>query len=73
MPQPTDVKFGDQPLAQRVSDELATGVIHGLIEDAKDKEIVLTLKNIEGRPFEVVTEPSGRLLWGVGGGPSAKR
>ncbi|MEY9470894.1 hypothetical protein ABH992_003293 [Bradyrhizobium yuanmingense] len=55
------------PVPEKVSDELATGVIHGIIEQAKGGTIEVTMNNIKGRPFEVITDASGKLAWGVGG------
>ncbi|WP_445219349.1 hypothetical protein ACKWRH_03595 [Bradyrhizobium sp. Pa8] len=61
-----DIKLRN-PVPEKISDELATGVIHGLIEQAKGGAIEVTMNNIKGRPFEVITDASGKLAWGVGG------
>ena len=51
----------------QTSDHFVNGVIQSLIEKSKDREVVLTIRNREGRPFEVITSPGGQVAWGVGG------
>jgi len=52
---------------QKISDVVINELVYSLVAEGKGHPIDLTINNYAGQPFEVITEPGGRVAWGVGG------
>jgi hypothetical protein len=59
-------------MPENVPDHIIHGMLEMLVEQGKGHPVELTINNQAGQPFEVITEPGGKVAWGVGGGKGAR-